>query len=291
MKIGFAGLGHMGLPMAVNLMRAGYEVIGFDLLPEAGQKFVSAGGTLAESPTLLAATNICITMLQTGKQVIGACLGEQGIFTQETRPGLYIDCSTIDIKSSIALHEEANLRGILMVDAPVSGGVVGAQNATLTIMVGGSITAFETAEPVLSALGKTIIYTGAAGTGQAAKICNNMLLGISMIGVAEAFVLGQALGLDAHKLHEVLQLSSGQCWTVDKYVPVPDVLPGVPANNNYQPGFAVAMMLKDLLLAQQAAKNAGVATPMGQEAASLYQKFNDAGNAGLDFSAIIQLLE
>lgn len=290
-KIGFVGLGHMGLPMALDLIKADHVVTGFDLQPQALESLAMAGG-LAAKTLQEAAINqdILITMLQTGQQLQEVCLGKNGLFANAKAKALYIDCSSIDVQSSRDLHHQANLQELIAVDAPVSGGVAGAEAATLTFMVGGSDEAFERAKPILAAMGKKIIHTGPAGSGQAAKICNNLILGISMIAVSEAFVLAEHLGLPAQKLFEVVSNSSGECWVVSKYIPVPGILPNVPANRGYQPGFTTAMMLKDLHLSQNSAKATSIETPMGKLAETLYQQFNDEGQANLDFSAIIQFI-
>jgi 3-hydroxyisobutyrate dehydrogenase len=291
-SIGFIGLGHMGLPMAINLVRAGHRVTGFDLQPSARENLVKAGGIAAHdlNGTVLE-QDVIITMLQTGTQVKQVCLGENGLFALAANPVLFIDCSSIDVESSQELHQAAEQKQLPFVDAPVSGGVAGAAAATLTFMVGGTAKAFAQAEVILSVIGKKIIHTGSAGSGQAAKICNNMILGISMIAVSEAFILAEKLGLTPQKLYEVVTNASGQCWVMNKYVPVPNVLDNVPANQDYKPGFTVAMMLKDLGLSQRSAATAKVETPLGKHATELYQQFSDAGMSELDFSAIIQLLK
>ncbi|ARG96313.1 3-hydroxyisobutyrate dehydrogenase [Legionella micdadei] len=290
-RIGFVGLGHMGLPMAINLVKAGYQVTGFDLQKEAVDSFTNSGGIKALSLADAAKNqDVIITMLQTGEQVSQVCLNDNGLFANAAANSLYIDCSSIDVTTSRELHRQAAMKDLLVVDAPVSGGVAGAQAATLTFMVGGEEQAFAQAKPILSAIGKTIIHTGAAGSGQAAKICNNMILGISMIAISEAFVLAKHLGLSEKSLFEVVNSSSGQCWAISKYVPVPGILPNVPANNNYQPGFTSAMMLKDLNLSQNSAAAAGIETPMGALATATYRQFNEAGQGQLDFSAIIKAI-
>lgn len=294
--IGFVGLGHMGLPMAINLLKAGHVVRGFDLVQEAKDKIVAAGGLAAANlQDVTNNTDVIITMLQTGQQVLQVCLGtaqeSQGLF-QQAKPGtLFIDCSTIDVNSSREFHQMALKHQHIPVDAPVSGGVAGATAATLTFMVGGEEKAFSVAKPLLSAMGQKIIHTGGAGSGQVAKICNNMILGVSMIAVSEAFTLGEQLGLSPKNLFEVVNNSSGQCWAISKYIPVPGILDNVPANNGYKPGFAAAMMLKDLILSQNAAKSAQVDTPLGAQATALYQRFSEHGLGDLDFSAIIKLVE
>lgn len=290
-RIGFVGLGHMGLPMAINLVKAGHRVTGFDLQAEAVKALADADGFAANSLADAAKNqDVFITMLQTGEQVRQVCLGENGLFAHAAANNLYIDCSSIDVQTSRELHQQAVQKQLSVVDAPVSGGVAGAAAATLTIMVGGDDKSFEQAKLLLSAMGKTIIHTGAAGSGQAAKICNNMILGISMIAISEAFVLAEHLGLSAENLFEVVSNSSGQCWAMTRYAPVPGILPNVPANNHYQPGFTAAMMLKDLRLSQNSASTVGVETPMGALATALYQQFNEAGQEQLDFSAIIKAI-
>lgn len=292
-KIGFIGLGHMGLPMAINLVKAGFDVKGFDLQKEAVQAFVEAGGQASKHlQDTIEQREYIITMLQTGNQVLDVCLGEQGLYQGILKHhGLHIDCSTIDVASARKLHEAAAEKNILSLDSPVSGGVAKAKTASLTFMVGGRDYDLKKAEPILAAMGSKIIHAGGAGSGQAAKLCNNMILGISMLAVSEAFTLGESLGLNPKKLHEVISNASGQCWVTDNYLPVPDVLPNVPANHDYQPGFSVAMMLKDLILSQKTALESEVFSPMGDRATELYQLFADEGFSQLDFSAIIQLIQ
>ena len=291
MKIGFIGLGHMGLPMAINLIKAGHQVVGFDLQADALTALAKAGGTAAKTLQETAVDqDVILTMLQTGQQVQQVCFGKEGLFAQARRDALYIDCSTIDVQQSREIYEQATKHNLVALDAPVSGGVVSAANATLTFMVGGTEQAYQAGKPLLSCMGQSVIHTGAAGSGQAAKICNNMILGVSMIAVSEAFVLAKNLGLTPQKLHEVVSHSSGQCWVMDRYVPVPDILENVPANHDYQAGFTAAMMLKDLHLSQSCAQAVSVDTPMTGRATQLYQQLNDEGMSGLDFSAIIKLL-
>lgn len=289
--IGFVGLGHMGLPMAINLLKAGHHVIGFDLNPAAMEAIATAGGVPAPSLHYLAQNStVLITMLQTGEQVMRVCLGENGLFSAAKPNTLFIDCSSIDVNASRDIHQQASICGITSVEAPVSGGVTGAAFATLTFMVGGTDKAVLAATPFLTHMGTKIIHTGTIGTGQAAKICNNMILGISMIAVAEAFTLGEQLGLAPKKLFEVVTNASGQCWVMERYVPVPGILDNVPANHDYQAGFTTAMMLKDLRLSQHSAANAGIKTPLAAHATQLYQQFDEMGMSGLDFSAIIKLI-
>lgn len=290
-RIGFVGLGHMGLPMAINLLKAGHTVTGFDIQQQALITFANAGGQVANTLHDTAINqDVLITMLQTGQQVRQVCMGSEGLFSMAQPQTLWIDCSSIDVASSRDVQHDAAQQQLLTVDAPVSGGVAGATAGTLTFMVGGHEEAFENAKPILTAMGKKIIHTGNAGSGQAAKICNNMILGVSMIAISEAFVLAEQLGLSAQKLFDVVTNSSGQCWAMSQYAPVPDVLPNTPANNNYQPGFTTAMMLKDLHLSQSSASHAHIETPIAAKATALYQQFNDAGFGQLDFSAIIKAI-
>lgn len=289
--IGFVGLGHMGLPMAINLVKAGYKVTGYDLQQSALEEFSAAGGLVANNlHDISQDKDILITMLQTGQQLSHVCLGIDGLFNKAKNGALFIDCSTIDVKTSREIHRSAKESHLLSVDAPVSGGVAGAAGATLTFMVGGTQEAYSAAQPILSNMGQKIIHTGSAGSGQAAKICNNMILGISMIAVSEAFTLAEQLGLSPQKLFEVVSNSSGQCWVINKYVPVPGILENVPANNEYKPGFAAAMMLKDLMLSQNTAQSVNVETPLGAKTTELYQHLIDNGMGDSDFSAIIKLI-
>ena len=290
-RIGFVGLGNMGLPMALNLIKAGHEVSGFDLSPHGVEKLRAGGGKPGEDVQSLAEdSDVVITMLPAGKNVRDVYLGANGIIAK-ARPGtLLIDSSTIDVESARAVGAAAAAKGLLMLDAPVSGGVGGAQAGTLTFMVGGPDAAFAKAEPLLSVMGKNIVHAGAAGAGQAAKICNNMILGISMIAVSEAFVLAEKLGLDPQKLFDISSKSSGQCWSLTTYCPVPGPVPTSPANRDYQAGFTAAMMLKDLNLAQDAARASGSTTPLGADAASIYGLYVGQGEGGRDFSGVIRFL-
>ena len=291
-RIGFIGLGNMGLPMALNLIKAGHAVTGYDVFATAVEKLAGAGGTAAGSIAAAASgVDIVVTMLPAGKEVREVYLQRGGVLESVGPDTLLIDCSTIDVDAARAVAGAAEGKGLLMLDAPVSGGVAGAQAATLTFMVGGPDEAFIRAKPVLEAMGKTIVHAGASGTGQAAKICNNMILGVSMIAVSEAFVLAEKLGLDAQKLFDVSSKSSGQCWSLTNYCPAPGLVPTSPANRDYQPGFTAAMMLKDLLLAQQAANAVNASTPLGASAAQLFNMFVNSGNAAKDFSGIIRMLD
>jgi 3-hydroxyisobutyrate dehydrogenase len=290
-RIGFIGLGNMGLPMALNLLKAGHQVEGFDVFGAQVEKLVAAGGSAAETVKVAASrADVVITMLPSGKEAREVYLGEMGVLDSAQPGTLLIDSSTIDVESARVVAAAADAKGMYMIDAPVSGGVGGAQGATLTFMVGGPEAAYQRAHSILEKMGKTIVHAGGAGNGQAAKICNNMLLGISMIGVSEAFVLAEKLGLDAQKLFDISSKSSGQCWSLTTYCPVPGPVPTSPANRDYQAGFTAAMMLKDLLLAQDAARTSGAATPLGAEAASLYSLFVGHGHAARDFSGIIRFL-
>jgi 3-hydroxyisobutyrate dehydrogenase len=283
-NIAFIGLGNMGAPMAANLRSAGHAVQGFDLSATASQAAHMLGLAIAASAAeAVQDAEVVITMLPAGKHVL-ACY--DGILPL-ARPGtLMIDCSTIDVDSARAAHKAAAKAGLQSVDAPVSGGVGGATAATLTFMAGGTQAAFDRAQPFLAAMGKRIVLCGGAGSGQAAKICNNMILGISMIAVSEAFVLAEKLGLSHQALFDVASTASGQCWSLTTYCPVPGPVPTSPANRDYAPGFATALMLKDLTLAQEAARAAGAKTALGAHAQAIYERFA-AGHAGLDFSAIV----
>jgi 3-hydroxyisobutyrate dehydrogenase len=287
-SIGFIGLGHMGGPMAANLVKAGHAVKGFDLVPdlleEAGRNGVLGCASVAEA---VEGCGMVVTMLPAGRHVISVWTELVALVPAGT---LLIDCSTIDIDSARQAHDLARVHDCPALDAPVSGGTSGAEAGTLTFMVGGEPQAFASAEPVLKAMGGRVTLCGGASMGQAAKICNNMILGISMIAVGEAFVLAERLGLSHQALFDVASVSSGQCWSLTTYCPVSGPVPASPANRDYQPGFAAALMLKDLMLSQDAAKASGAETPLGREAANLYRQFNDAGNAGIDFSGIIAMI-
>ena len=291
-KIGFIGLGNMGQPMAQNLIKAGHPVCGYDLEPAALDKFSAAGGIAVRSLDVASmGVDMVITMLPAREQVREVYLGQGGVLASAAPGTLLVDCSTVDVETARAVAAAAKVNELDMLDAPVSGGVAGAQAGTLTFMVGGGDRTFERAKPVLEAMGKTIIQAGAAGSGQAAKICNNMMLGVSMIAVCEAFVLAEKLGLDAHKLFEISSQSSGQCWSLTSYCPVPGPVPTSPANFDYRPGFTAAMMLKDLKLAHDAARLTRAVAPLGAGAAAVYQRFvEDGGGAALDFSGIIRFL-
>src|SRR6476620_5213370 len=290
-RIGFIGLGNMGLPMAQNLLKAGHTVEGVDVSSAAVDKLKASGGAGVETAkTAAARADVVITMLPSGKEVREVYLGSSGIIDNANAGTLLIDCSTIDVETARAVAAAAEKKGLLMLDAPVSGGVGGATAGTLTFMVGGSAQAFTRAETILQKMGKTIVHAGGAGNGQAAKICNNMILGVSMIAVSEAFVLAEKLGLDHQKLFDISSKSSGQCWSMTAYCPVPGLVPTSPANRDYQPGFTAAMMLKDLKLAQDAAKAAGASTPLGADAARIYGEYVEAGEGPRDFSGVIRFI-
>ncbi|MGX9571943.1 3-hydroxyisobutyrate dehydrogenase [Mesorhizobium sp. f-mel] len=286
--IAFIGLGNMGNPMAANLVKAGYAVHGFDLMPENLVIAKEHGVVvMANAVAAVKEADVVITMLPAGRHVLSVY---EDIAPKAKKGALFIDSSTIDVESARKAHAIAAKHKLLSIDAPVSGGTGGAAAGTLTFMAGGSKDAFAKAEPILKPMAGRIVHCGDDGAGQAAKICNNMILGISMIGVAEAFVLAEKLGLSHQALFDVASNSSGQCWSLTTYCPVPGPVPTSPANNGYRPGFAAALMLKDLKLSQEAAQNAGAVTPLGAEAAQLYALFNAQGHAGADFSGIINFL-
>jgi 3-hydroxyisobutyrate dehydrogenase len=286
--IAFIGLGNMGNPMAAHLVKAGHNVLGFDLLPENLDIARDNGVTvMASAAAAIKDAGVVITMLPAGKHVLSVY---EDIAGQAAQGTLFIDCSTIDVEAARKAHVIAEKHKLLSIDAPVSGGTGGAAAGTLTFMAGGSKEAFAKAEPILQPMAGRVVHCGEAGAGQAAKICNNMILGISMIGVGEAFVLAEKLGLSHQALYDVASTSSGQCWSLTSYCPVPGPVPNSPANRDYKPGFAAALMLKDLKLSQEAAQAAGAITPLGAEATQLYALFNAAGHGGTDFSGIIRFL-
>ncbi len=286
--IGFVGLGNMGGPMAANLVKWGGHVVGFDVLSSSRDGSAKDGVQIAANArATVEAADIVITMLPGGEQVLSVW---NDIVPHARQGTLFIDCSTIDVASARKAHALAAARGIAALDAPVSGGVGGAKAATLTFMVGGTEAAFAHGKPVLERMGKRIVHCGEAGNGQVAKICNNMILGASMIAVSEAFVLGERLGLSHQALFDVAAASSGQCWSLTSYCPVPGPVPASPANNGYKPGFTAALMLKDLKLAREAADSVHAATALGAHAAQIYEQFAQSGHSALDFSAIINLV-
>ncbi len=288
-NIAFIGLGHMGGPMAANLVKAGHTVTGFDLAPAAIEAARASGVGIAESGQAAAAdAEVVITMLLTGAQVLDVYKG--GLLAAAKPGTLFIDSSTIDVDSARAARELAIASGHRGMDAPVSGGVIGAEAGTLTFMVGAEDADFAEAEPLLSVMGGKVVHCGGSGAGQAAKICNNMILGISMIAVSEAFVLGEKLGLSNQALFDVSSTASGQCWALTTNCPVPGPVPTSPANRDYQPGFAGSLMAKDLGLAVAALESTGTQGRLGALAAELYRHFADEGGAGLDFSGIINTI-
>ncbi len=291
MRIGFIGLGNMGGSMAQNLLKAQHTVAGFDISAEAQARLVAAGGHEAGGiSAAVAGAAAVITMLPAGPEVRAVYLAPDGILAAAAPGALLIDCSTIDVTTARLVAAEAAQRGFDMLDAPVSGGTAGAAAGTLTFMVGGSEAGFARAQEVLQGMGRTIIHAGASGAGQTAKICNNLMLAVSMIAVSEAFALAERLGLERQKLFDITSKSTGQCWALTSYCPAPGPVPASPSNRGYAPGFTVAMMLKDLLLEQQAAASAGSASPLGAAAAQLYQLATNSGLGARDFSAIFPFL-
>ncbi len=288
-RIGFIGLGNMGGGMAANLAKNGHDVHAFDLNADALAKAKAAGCLPVDSAAEAAdGAEAIVTMLPAGKHVAEVY---DALFGVAGPTAILIDCSTIDVATAKQVADAAQAKGLAAVDAPVSGGIGAANAGTLTFMVGGSAAAFERAEPILVAMGKAVIHAGANGAGQAAKICNNMILGATMIATCEAFVLADKLGLDAQAFYDIASVSSGQSWSMTSYAPLPGIGPDTPADHDYQGGFAAALMLKDLRLAMAAAQDVGADTPMGAKAAERYEAFAEAGQGGLDFSAIIRTLQ
>ncbi|NUT00596.1 MAG: 3-hydroxyisobutyrate dehydrogenase [Sphingomonas sp.] len=289
-KIAFIGLGHMGGGMAPNLAKAGHEVSAFDLSETALARAVEQGckraGSTAEA---VSDADVVVTMLPAAQHVLGVY--REQVFGKAPKSALLIDCSTIDVASARTVEEEAAAQGYTMVDAPVSGGIAAAASGNLAFMVGGSDEAFERAKPVIEPMAKAVIHAGGPGAGQAAKICNNMILGATMIVTCEAFVMAQKLGLDPEVFHAIASNASGQSWSMTAYTPVPGVGPDTPADHDYDGGFAAALMLKDLKLAMDAAQHAGAYTPLGSEAEQLYQRFVNLGGGSKDFSGIIRMLD
>ena len=289
MKIAFIGLGNMGGGMAANLAKAGHEVRAFDLAAEALDRAKDNGcEVFATVHEAVQGVDAVVSMLPNGKIVEAVYTAD--VIGAAPSTALLLDCSTIDVATARKVAVAADAAGYAMVDAPVSGGIAAANAGSLTFMVGGSDEAFARAEAILTIMGKAVIHAGASGAGQAAKICNNMLLGIQMIGTCEAFAMAEKLGLDLQKFYDISSVSSGQCWSMTSYCPVPGIGPSSPADNGYQGGFASALMLKDLGLAMDAAETAGSKVPMGQRAKELYEAFNAAGNGAEDFSGIIKTL-
>ena len=290
MKIAFIGLGHMGGGMAPNLAKAGHEVRAFDLSEEALARAVEQGCSRAGSTEeAVADADVVVTMLPAAKHVLGVYRSQ--VLGKAPTSALLIDCSTIDVASARSIEEEAFAQGYTMVDAPVSGGIAAAASGNLAFMVGGSDEAFARAQPFLEPMAKAVIHAGDAGAGQAAKICNNMILGATMIATCEAFVMAQKLGLDPKVFFDIASKASGQSWSMSTYTPIPGVGPETPADHDYEGGFAAVLMLKDLKLAMDAAQHAGAYTPMGAEAEELYQRFVDLGGGSKDFSGIIKMID
>ena len=289
-RVAFIGLGNMGGGMAANLAKAGHEVAAFDLCQSALDRAKANGCTIADTAeAAVANAEAVVTMLPAGKHV--AEVYRSNILKNAPTTAILIDCSTIDVATAKSVETEASAAGYTMVDAPVSGGIAAADAGTLTFMVGGSDAGFAAAKPYLDVMGKAVIHAGDAGAGQAAKICNNMLLGATMAATCEAFVLAEKLGLDAQTFFDISSKASGQSWSMTSYCPVPGVGPETPANRNYEGGFATALMLKDMKLAMEAAQSVGAYVPMGGEAEELYQRFADRGGAGKDFSALIKMID
>ncbi len=285
MKVGFIGLGNMGAPMAANLAKAGHLVTGFDIAAPCPEGVTPA----ASAPEAAAGQNVVITMLPNG-DILRAVAAE--IIPAMERSAVFLDCSTVDVDSARAVAREAEAAGLLPLDAPVSGGVGGAQAGTLTFMAGGSDEGFARVEPLLDVMGQKAVHCGASGAGQAAKICNNMILGVTMIATCEAFALADKLGLDRRKMYDVVSTSSGYSWTMNAYTPAPGIGAKSPADNDYQPGFSAELMLKDLRLSQQAAQAVDADTPMGEAATALYERFVEhEGGRGKDFSAMLPRFE
>jgi 3-hydroxyisobutyrate dehydrogenase len=290
MNIGFIGLGNMGLPMAINLLKAGHHVTGFDLVQSQSEAFAAAGGTLSTNANAAAnKADILITMLPASRHVESVYLGESGLLANANPKTLLIDCSTISPKVAKAVASAAKAKGFAMVDAPVSGGTAGAQAATLTFMVGGESSVVECIRPVLEKMGKNIFHAGASGAGQTVKVCNNMLLGIQMLGTSEALRLGIANGMDPKVLSDIMSKSSGRNWTLELYNPCPGVMENVPSSKGYAGGFGVDLMLKDLGLATENAQDLDASIPLGQLAQELYEAHSKAGNGQLDFSSVFNL--
>ena len=284
MKIGFIGLGNMGMPMARNLIAEGHEVTGFDLIQKS-DPLVQISKLLSET---VSGKEVIITMLPDGSSLLEVY---SSILNELQSEAILIDCSTVDVISAKKAAGMANEKGLKALDAPVSGGIGGAENGTLTFMVGGDITAFERVTPLFNIMGQKAVLCGESGAGQSVKICNNMILGVSMIAVCEAFVMADNLGLDRSKMFDVVSTASGSCWAINTYCPVPNVGPNTPADNNYIPGFSADLMLKDLGLAKTAAEETNSFTPLGKEAYALYENFFSKGGKGKDFSAILNFIK
>jgi len=291
-QISFIGVGNMGNPMAKNLMNAGKKVKVFDISKKMIEKAKNNNLEVVENldDLITKETNIVITMLPEGKNSKDIYLGEKGIINKVSKNCLMIDCSTIDIQTSIEIGKKATSLGIKMIDAPVSGGVMGAKKATLNIMVGGTKESFDLALPILKLMGKNIFHAGEIGSGNGAKICNNMSLGITMIAAAESLMLAKRLNIDIKKVHEIMKNASGNSWPISVYPPLPGLIEGTPSNNKYRAGFSSAMMAKDLKLANEASKSVNANTPLGKKALEIFSEFCESGNSEADFSAISKLI-
>jgi 3-hydroxyisobutyrate dehydrogenase len=290
--IGFIGLGRMGLPMAKNLIKAGHDVRAFDTAVAAMTAAEAAGATCVTSASAAAeGAEAVVTALPAAPHVRAVLLGPEGLFAQSVRGTMFIDCSTIDVQTARAIATEAEVYAKDYVDSPMSGGVGGAEAGTLTFMVGGPDRAFERAKPYLEIMGKNIFHAGGPGAGAAAKICNNMMLAIQMIGVSEGFNLAAKLGLEASKLYEISSTATARCWSLNDYCPAPGPAPAAPSNRDYEPGFAAALMLKDLRIAMEAGRGVEAITPLGAQAAQIYEMMAAAGQGDRDFSAVIRFLE
>ena len=290
-EIGFVGLGNMGRPMAGRLLEAGHAVRGFDVAAPSREAAGVAGIPLVDELAGAAdGAEAVFTMLPAGADVRSVYCDAGGLLEAADPDTLLVDCSTIDLETARSVHEDASARGFAMLDAPVSGGVGGAEAGTLTFMVGGEAGAVARGEPLMAAMGRNVVHAGGGGNGQAAKMCNNMVLGVSMIAVSEAFALAERVGLDAQTLFDIVSTASGQCWSLTSYCPVPGPVPSSPANRDYRAGFTAAMMLKDLRLARGAAQANGANTPLGSHAAALYEQYCADGEEGSDFSGIIRML-
>ena len=291
-KIAFIGVGNMGNPMAVNLLKAGNKIKVFDvskqMLEKAREKNLETVDKIED--LISEEISTVITMLPEGKNSKEIYLGDNGIINKVSKNCILIDCSTIDIQTSKEIGKVANDQGIMMVDAPVSGGVMGAQKASLNIMVGGSKDSFDRALPILKVMGKNIYHAGEIGSGNGAKICNNMSLGITMIAASESLMLAKRLNIDIKKVHEIMKNASGNSWPISVYPPLPGLIDGTPSNNNYKPGFSAGMMNKDLKLANECATNVNASTPLGRMALDIYSKFCKDGNETKDFSAISKVI-
>jgi 3-hydroxyisobutyrate dehydrogenase len=290
--IGFIGLGNMGAPMAANLVKAGHTVTGYDLVPASLQALAAAGGKIAANAAEAAkGASIVITMLPAGEHVRDVWLHQGGLIeaVKDAKP-LLIDCSTIDVESARVVTAAAEAAGLAMLDAPVSGGTLGALNGTLTFMVGGGEDAFAAGKPILEAMGKNIFHAGGPGAGQAVKICNNMMLAVNMVGVSEGFLLAEKLGLDWNKLHEICSTATSNSWALSNYCPAPGPVPAAPSNRDYAPGFMTQLMVKDVKLSQAAAEATGSPTPLAAMALTFYEKAMQAGDATKDFSVVFRWL-